>query len=191
VEFPRFSEMRSGRRRRTTQDGCVQNDQTDISQMTSEAKRFGPVADHLNRNPGSSKSCCCSENPARNWPGGAINPQTPMRRRGHTAFGGGCASVVPDPVRWHRHRRAVVPSRELVAEDERRRTSRGRHSAPRAPQGSGATIPGTLRRPGQTDTRARGSNDHRPLTRHPPPTIGYQGPTPFSSFREPQGSISD
>ena len=33
--------------------------------------------------------------------------------------------------------------------------------------------------------------DHRPLTRHPPPTTGYQSPTPFSSFRVPQGGISD
>jgi hypothetical protein len=134
----------------------------------------------------------CSEDPARNWPGGAINPLIPMGRRGYTAFaGGGRASVVPDPVRRHRHRRAVVPSHGLVAEDERRRTSRGRHSAPRAPQGSGATILGALRRLGQTDTQARGSNDHRPLTRHLPPTIGYQGPTPFSSFREPRGAIRD
>jgi hypothetical protein len=31
----------------------------------------------------------------------------------------------------------------------------------------------------------------RPLTRHPPPTTGYQSPTPFSSFRVPQGGISD
>ena len=106
-------------------------------------------------------------------------------------FQGVRASVVPDPVRRHRHRRAVVPSHGLVGEDERRRTSRGRHSALRASQGSGATIPGTERRPGQTDTRARGSNDHRPLTRHPLPTIGYQGPTPFSSFQVPQSGISD
>jgi hypothetical protein len=120
------------------------------------------------------------------------SPLTPMGHRGYTAFGrGGRASVVPDPVRWHRHRRAVVPSRELVAGDERRGTSQGRHSAPRAPQESGATIPGTRRRPGQTDTRARGSNDHRPPTRHPPPNIDYQGPAPFSSFRVPQGGISD
>ena len=99
--------------------------------------------------------------------------------------------MVPDPVPWHRHRRTVIPSHGLVAGDERQRTSRGRHSAPRAPQESGATIPGTRRRPGQTDTRARGSTDHRPPTRHPPPTIGYQNPTPFSSFRVPQGGIND
>ena len=132
----------------------------------------------------------CSENPARNWPGGAITPQTPMKCRGYTACGGACFRGA-GPVPWHRHRRAVVPSHGLVAGDERRRTSRGRHSAPRAPQESGATIPGTRRRPGQTDTRARGSTDHRPPTRHPPPTIGYQSPTPFSSFRVPQGGISD
>ena len=113
-----------------------------------------------------------------------------MRRRGYTACGGACFRGA-GPVPWHRHRRAVVPSHGLVAGDERRRTSRGRHSAPRAPQESGATIPGTPRRPGQTDTRARGSTDHRPPTRHPPPTIGYQSPTPFSSFRVPQGGIND
>ena len=118
------------------------------------------------------------------------SPQTPMRRRGYTACGGACFRGA-GPVPWHRHRRAVVPSHGLVAGDERRRTSRGRHSAPRAPQESGATIPGTRRRPGQTDTRARGSTDHRPPTRHSPPTIGYQGPTPFSSFRVPQGGIND
>ena len=84
------------------------------------------------------------------------SPQTPMRRRGYTACGGACFRGA-GPVPWHRHRRAVVPSHGLVAGDERRRTSRGRHSAPRAPQESGATIPGTRRRPGQTDTRARGS----------------------------------
>src|SRR5271157_5224765 len=50
-----------------------------------------------------------------------------------------------------------------------RRTSRGRHSAPRAPQESGATIPGTQRRPGQTHTRARGTIEARPPTRHTPP----------------------
>ena len=66
-----------------------------------------------------------------------------------------------------------------------------RLTAPRAPQESGATIPGTRRRPGQTDTRARGSTDHRPPTRHPPPDTCYQGPTPFSSFRVPRGGISD
>ena len=33
--------------------------------------------------------------------------------------------------------------------------------------------------------------DHRPLTRHPPPTTGHQNPTPCSSFRVPQGGISD
>ena len=117
-------------------------------------------------------------------------PQTPMRHRGYTACGEACFRGA-GPVPWHRHQRAVVPSHGLVAEDERRRTSRGRHPAPRAPQESGATIPGTQRRPGQTDTRARGTNDHRPPTRHPPPTIDYHGPAPFSSFREPQGGISD
>ena len=113
-----------------------------------------------------------------------------MRCRGYTACGGACFRGA-GPVPWHRHRRAVVPSHGLVAGDERQRTSRGRHSAPRAPQESGATTPGTRRRPGQTDTRARGSTDHRPPARHPPPTIDYQGPAPFSSFRVPQGDISD
>src|SRR5208337_1836390 len=101
---------------------------------------------------------------------------------GGTLLAGGRASVVPDPVPWHRHRRAVVPSHGLVAGDERRRTSRGRHSAPRAPQESGATILGTRRRPGQTDTRARGSTDHRPPTRHTPLTIGYQSPAVLRWF---------
>jgi len=137
------------------------------------------------------KPLICSENPARNWPGGAITPPDSHEAPGVHCLRGGRASVVPDPVPWHRHRRAVVPSHGLIAGDERRRTSRGRHSAARAPQESGATIPGTRRRPGQTDTRARGSTDHRPPTRHPPPTIGYQSPTPFSSFRVPQGGISD
>src|SRR5271165_1946659 len=108
----------------------------------------------------------------------------------HTAFGGACfRGAGPGSMAQTSARR--MSSHGLVAEDERRRTSRGRHSAPRAPQESGATIPGTRRRPGQTDTRARGSTDHRPPTRHPPPTIGYQSPTPFSSFRVPQGGIND
>ena len=73
-----------------------------------------------------------------------------------------------------------------------RRTSRGRHSAPRAPRGSGATIPGTQRRPGQTDTRARGTIDHRPPTRHTPPaTKNYQKAAQFSSFRVPRSGIRD
>ena len=57
-----------------------------------------------------------------------------------------------------------------------RRTSRGRHSAPRAPQESGATIPGTQRRPGQTDTRARGTIEE---------SASY--PTPASNHRLPKG----
>ena len=72
-------------------------------------------------------------------------------------FRGGVLPWCRHPVRRHRHRCAVVPSHVLITGDECRRTSRGRHSAPRAPQGSGATIPGTQRRPGQTHTRARGT----------------------------------
>ena len=73
-----------------------------------------------------------------------------------------------------------------------RRTSRGKHSAPRAPRGSGATIPGTQRRPGQTDTRARDTIDHRPPTRHTPPaTKNYQKAAQFSSFRVPRSGIRD
>src|SRR5271157_1580070 len=53
---------------------------------------------------------------------------------GGSARGWGRASMMPDPVRTQRHRCAVMPSNRLVACDERRRTSRGRHSAPRAPQ---------------------------------------------------------
>src|SRR5271157_334419 len=80
----------------------------------------------------------------------------PVLDGGHRS--GGRASVVPNPVRWHRPRRAVLARHELIAGGVRRGTSRGRQSAPRAPQESGATIPGTRRRPGQTDTRARGSD---------------------------------
>src|SRR5271157_3365139 len=73
-----------------------------------------------------------------------------------------------------------------------RRASRGRHSAPRAPRGSGATIPGTQRRPGQTHTRARGTIEARPPTRHTPPaTKNYQKAAQFSSFRVPRSGISD
>ena len=32
----------------------------------------------------------CSENPARNWPGGATTPPDPHERRGYTACGGAC-----------------------------------------------------------------------------------------------------
>jgi len=100
--------------------------------------------------------------------------------------------VVPDPVRRHRHRRAVVPSHVLITGDECRRTSRGRHSAPRAPQESGATIPGTQRRPGQTHTRARGTIEARPPTRHTPPaTKNYQKAAQFSSFRVPRSGMRD
>src|SRR5271157_2478289 len=50
----------------------------------------------------------CSENPASNWPGGAISAPDPHEVPGvHCFRGGGRASVVQDPVRWHRHRRAV------------------------------------------------------------------------------------
>src|SRR5271157_1759700 len=96
-------------------------------------------------------------------------PRPPLVAGGALLSGGGRASVVPDPVRRHRHRRAVVRSHVLITGDECRRTSRGRHSAPRAPQESGATIPGTQRRPGQTHTRARGTIEARPPTRHTPP----------------------
>ena len=73
-----------------------------------------------------------------------------------------------------------------------RRTSRGKHSAPRAPRGSGATIPGTQRRPGQTHTRARGTIEARPPTRHTPPaTKNYQKAAQFSSFRVPRSGIRD
>jgi hypothetical protein len=114
----------------------------------------------------------------------------PRSWRGHRS--GGRASVVPNPVRWHRPRRAVLPSHELVAGSVCRGTSRGRHSAPRAPQESGATIPGTQRRPGQTDERARGSTEDRPPTRPTPPaTKNYQKAAQFSSSRVPRSGISD
>src|SRR5271157_67529 len=100
------------------------------------------------------------------WPD---NSPRPPLVAGGALLSGGRASVVPDPVRRHRHRRAVVRSHVLITGDECRRTSRGRHSAPRAPRGSGATIPGTQRRPGQTHTRARGTIEARPPTRHTPP----------------------
>src|SRR3954465_15560186 len=68
----------------------------------------------------------------------------------------------------------------------RRRTSQRRRSAPRAPQRLGATIPSTERRPGQTDTRARGSIDQTAFDPTPPPTLmEYQKLSPFSSFRVP------
>src|SRR5271157_3108124 len=116
----------------------------------------------------------------------------PPRGAGGTLLSGGRASVVPDPVRRHRHRRAVVLSHVLITGGVGRRTSRGRHSAPRAPRGSGATIPGTQRRPGQTHTRARGTIEARPPTRHTPPaTKNYQKAAQFSSFRVPRSGIRD
>jgi len=97
------------------------------------------------------------------------NTPRPPLVAGGALLSGGRASVVPDPVRRHRHRRAVVLSHVLITGGVGRRTSRGRHSAPPAPRGSGATIPGTQRRPGQTHTRARGTIEARPPTRHTPP----------------------
>ena len=52
----------------------------------------------------------CSENPARNWPGGAINPQTPMRRRGYIAFGGACFRGAEPGSKAQTSGHAVVPS---------------------------------------------------------------------------------
>ena len=122
----------------------------------------------------------------------ARNTPRPPLVAGGALLSGGRASVVPDPVRRHRHRRAVVPSHLLITGDECRRTSRGRHSAPRAPQESGATIPGTQRRPGQTHTRARGTIEARPPTRHAPPaTKNYQKAAQFSSFRVLRSGIRD
>ncbi len=93
----------------------------------------------------------------------------------HTAFRGACfRGAGPGSMAQTSARR--MPSHGLVAEVERRRTSRGRHSAPRAPQESGATIPGTQRRPGQTDTRARGTIEE---------SASY--PTPASNHRLPKG----
>src|SRR5208337_3197809 len=105
-----------------------------------------------------------------------------MRRRGYIACGGACfRGAGPVTMAQTVARRRTV-AQLTAAGSVCRRTSRGRHSAPRAPQESGATIPGTRRRPGQTDTRARGSTDHRPPTQHPPPTIGYQS-QPFEGER--------
>ncbi len=120
------------------------------------------------------------------------NTPRPPLVAGGALLSGGRASVVPDPVRRHRHRHTVVRSHVLITGDECRRTSRGRHSAPRAPQESGATIPGTQRRPGQTHTRARGTIEARPPTRHTPPaTKNYQKAAQFSSFRVPRSGIRD
>jgi len=114
-------------------------------------------------------------------------PEPPSsRRRGYTAFGGACfRGAGPGSKAQTSARRSAVTRtgrRRRASENVARET----FCSTCSPK-SGATIPGTRRRPGQTDTRARGSTDHRPPTRHSPPTIGYQGLTLFSSFREPQG----
>ena len=58
--------------------------------------RLGIVREPRRRGRPPREKMLCSENPARNWPGGATTPQTPIGAGG-TLLAGGRASVVPDP----------------------------------------------------------------------------------------------
>jgi hypothetical protein len=84
-------------------------------------------------------------------------PHLPTHRGGRCGLAGGvlpwCQTRFDGTVIGAPYCRTPTCRRRCASEDVARR-----HSAPRAPQGSGATIPGTLGRPGQTDTRARGFN---------------------------------
>jgi len=75
----------------------------------------------------------------------------------------------------------------------RRRTSQWKAvCSPCSPAFAGATIPGTGRRPGQTVPRAQrlqASHDLGPDAHRPIPD--YHKGAPFSSYRVPQGGITD
>jgi hypothetical protein len=86
------------------------------------------------------------------------------------------------------HASLTTETSEPGLSNERKRApedvASGSQSAPRAHPRTGATIPGTERRPGQTGGRARGLNvstasDPTPASR----TKNYHTPTPFSSYR--------
>jgi hypothetical protein len=96
---------------------------------------------------------------------------------------------VPGPQSRHRLECAIATgTSEPGPSNWRRRApedvASGSQSAPRAHPRTGATIPGTGRRPGQTGGRARGPNvstasDPTPASS----TKNYHTPTPFSSYR--------
>src|SRR5262249_48661071 len=94
-------------------------------------------------------------------------PYPPTGRGGVTPFAGGRASVVPDPERRHRPRRAGAThtDRARGGGDGGRRG--GSHSAPRAPPGSGGDQTGYGATPGP-DCGAS-SRPRDPTASDPPP----------------------
>ena len=117
------------------------------------------------------------------------HPQTPIWSPGVHCFWGGvlpwCRTRFEGTASAHRSAVTRTDHRRRVSEDVARETF-----CSACPQESGATIPGTQRRPGQTHTRARGTIEARPPTRHTPPaTKNYQKAAQFSSFRVPRSGI--
>jgi hypothetical protein len=132
----------------------------------------------------------CFESPGGNSVSGATKPLDPHEARGAHRSRGACFRGAEPGLMAQSSARRIAGHR-LAAGGVRRRTSLGDillHVLPKV-RGQQYRV--------RWDVRARLTRgleapiDHRPLTRHPPPTTGYQSPTPFSSFRVPQGGISD
>src|SRR5262249_15270364 len=123
---------------------------------------------HLAADTGYAARGSCSENPGRDSVRGATRPPTPTGMVGVTPFAGGRASVVPDPERRHRLRRAGAPDtdRPREAGDGGRRG--GSHSAPRAPWETGGDKTGYVATSGPdcgASSRPQGIHGLRPATR--------------------------
>ena len=79
----------------------------------------------------------------------------------------------------------------MLTSAPRRGIGKEQQSASRAPRPSGATIAGSRRHPGQTNSRARSSIERRPSTKTPEVFIHYNYYGQFSSFQVPRSGMRD
>jgi hypothetical protein len=117
----------------------------------------------------------------------AHHPHSPADCGGSRRARGWRACVVPDPetkAQTSARRLSLRPfaNGRLVSGD----VAREAFCSACSPSSSGATIPGTERHPGQTDTRARGTNVHTASDPTPASSArSYHNSSPFSSYRVP------